>query len=797
MIKFGKTGWLLATVAAALPVSGYAQDVATTQSPPQESASLGDIVVTARRREEKLQDVPASITAFSGEALASRGVQQISDLQAITPGFTFSSAGGKSNSSMSLRGIGQIPLGEATPGVVTYVNNVPLPSLGSNLPTYDVGSIQVLKGPQGTLFGRNTLGGAVLVGTQQPTYQFEGYALATYGRFNYRAIEGALNIPIIADHVALRFAGQIRRQDGRIENLSGGPDFDNIHQDAFRISLLLEPFEGFKSTTIYEYFKADERAAGVSLLRRNFSFGNLFAPQLGPVVGGLFGASLDAQTDAYLAGKSYYGAYDAGENGGVAYRSAKSITNDSSYNFGAFTIRNIFGYRETYNRQLINTGATGPLYLPTTLLGAPVDTPFTLFRAANTIDRKYITDEFQFLGEFDGFNFIVGAFYNRDEPNGPSGSRFDAFSTPATPTSSITAHVKNENYALFGQVGLDITDSLKLTAGARYSWDKADACGGFFAVGYVDYATCKTQAALGVVDGVGIVTNKGEAPSWTLGLDYKLSSDLLLYVVSRRGYRGANVNTPLFESQFTTGGTGCTFGTCPDLRPFQKTKEETLTDVEFGTKYNFSAGGARGHLNVAAYYSKYKNALQFLNTQTLGIPNTAPDQPTSGSLGVNVADLTIWGVEFEAVVSPTRNFTFSFNGAYTNQKVDKLTIPAGFNFTAADVNLPSPKFAGTMAVSWTTPIHPADGDVVLNADLFMTDDFAGQVGENLPGYKLANARIDWRNIGNSGVDLGLFVRNLTGEKYYAASVVLLPSFPTSSVVVGEQRTWGISAKVSF
>jgi len=113
------------------------------------------------------------------------------------------------------------------------------------------------------------------------------------------------------------------------------------------------------------------------------------------------------------------------------------------------------------------------------------------------------------------------------------------------------------------------------------------------------------------------------------------------------------------------------------------------------------------------------------------------------------------------------------------------------------INKYSPSFSGTASVSWTLPIRPADGDVVVNADLFMTDDFGGQNGEKLPGYQLANARLDWRGIGGTGLDLGIYVKNLFNEKYVSASSVLLPSFPTSSVYAGDPRTWGVTAKYTF
>ncbi|MBB3982000.1 iron complex outermembrane receptor protein [Sphingobium fontiphilum] len=786
---------LTLVASVALVVSPSWAQPADSAAPQADDAVGGDIVVTARRREERLQDVSVSISAFSSEALERSTVQTISDVKTVAPGFTFSSEGGKDNVALTLRGIGQLPLGEVTPGVVIYLNDTPLPSVGSNVPTYDIGSIQVLKGPQGTLFGRNTLGGAVVIGSQKPSYAFEGYVEGTYGRFDYRELEGAVNIPIIEDKVAFRAAGQVRRQDPRTIAFDGGPGFDNIHQDAYRLSLLVEPFEGLKSTTIYEYFKGDELAGGLYLLRENFPFAALGLGVVEPQVQ----AALQAQK------ANRRGSFDGGINGGAAYRKTTSITNDTSFSFGDLTLRNIFGYRKNYSYQLINTGGLPQLQIPTGLPSpAPSAVPFTLFTASSVLDRQYLTNETQLLGDFGSFNFIVGAFYNNDKPDGASGSQFTAFSVGGVPAPAVTAHVRNKNWAVYGQIGYEFTDKLKLNLGARYSWDKVSACGGTIGATYVDEATCLGTAALGLADGVGTVSNKGEEPSWTIGLDYKANPDWLLYIVSRRGYRGVNVNTPLFETPFTTGGADpacvATGGVCADLRPFQKTGEETITDVEIGSKYDYRVGAARGRLNLAAYYSKYKNALQFLNTQTT-VPNGTPDSPTNGSLAANVADLRIWGVELEASISPVRSLTVGFNAAYTNVKVESLTIPGGLPSTIVlgegQINKYSPIFSGTASLSWTLPIRPADGDLVVNADLFMTDDFGGQNGEKLPGYQLANARLDWRGIGGTGLDLGVYVKNLFKENYFSASSVLLPSFPTSSVYAGEPRTWGVIAKYIF
>jgi iron complex outermembrane receptor protein len=797
---------------ATSPAPSPTGSVADTSAPDisGETGAFGDIVVTARRRDERLQDVPVSVSAFSAEALERSTIQSVQDINVITPGFRAGSEGGKSDVSLSLRGIGQVPLGEVSPGVVTYFANVPLPSIGSNLPTYDIASIQVLKGPQGTLFGRNTLGGAVLLSPQAPTHEFEGYVEGTYGRFDYVSLEGAINLPIVAEKVALRVAGQIRRQDGRIENLSGGPDFENIDQDSFRVSLLLEPTDWIKSTTIFDYFKADERAGGLYLYRQQPGvLGAIFSGQLGPDVGGFVGGFLDAQIADYrrIQEENFYGAFDDGINGGLARRKARGITNDTSLTFGNFTVRNIFGFRKNLSDQNINTGATGPLFLPD-------GSQFSIFHAGSLISRQYLTNELQFLGQFDNFDFIVGGFYNHDRSNAPMGSTFRAFAAAPAPGAAlpagipVTAHVANKNYAVFAQVGVNLTEKLKLNVGGRYSWDKVNACGGFFAGGYVDRQACDAQAALGLIDGVSVVSNKGEEPSWTVGLDYKATSDLLLYAVTRRGYRGANINTPGFESPFTTGGTGCNNpgGTCPDLRSFQRTGEETLTDGEIGAKYDFQLGDARGRFNIAAFYTDYKGALQFLNAQNVGLPFTTPDSPTNGSVAANIADLEIWGIEVETSVSPVTDFTVSLNGAYTQQRVKKLGqvsfgpgVPPELQPVAsiAQINLPTPSFAGTVSASWTLPFRPADGSLVLNGDLYMTDDFGGQNGEKLPGYSVTNVRLAWSGIAGTGLDMAAYVRNVFGDKYFVSPSVLLRNFPTSSVYVGEPRTWGLTARYRF
>lgn len=774
---------------AAQDMESSAEEAAPVLADAQDAT--GDtIFVTARRRQEDLQDVPVAVTAFDAAALERSSVQSVQDLTSITPGLRFGVEGGKTSAAVSLRGIGQTPVGGGTPGVVQYFADVPLPSEGSNIPTYDLASIQVLKGPQGTLFGRNTLGGAILITPQAPTDEFEGYVEGTFGRFDYFAIEGAINFPL-GDIGAFRAAGQIRRQDGRTTSLDGGPDLDNIEQDSFRLSLRLEPAYGLTNTTILDWYNSDDRAAGIYLYQHNPGV----VPGLSAIIDGQIVDALEVQR------QNFYGAFGGESGGGLAESHAWGITNRTELELGDFTIRNIFGYRKSRQEQLINSGAVPTLDL--------FGTPFTLFSAAGLNDRRYITNEFQVLGDFDGIEFIAGAFYSHDTSDGPSGSGFKAFAPVARARPAVSVHYENTSYAVFGQVGIDLTDRLSLDLGARYSWDEVASCGGSVPGGYVDYDTCIDIANLELTtDGVGLVSNESEEPSWTIALNYQVSDDVLVYATTRRGYRAASVNTPLFESAFTTGGIapGCAFttppatGLCPDLRPFQKTGEEKLTDYEIGIKTSFETGNVSGTFNLAGFYNDYRDALQFLNVLGTGIPQQgAPDTPNRTAVATNAADLEIYGLELDASLRPFRDFTLFANAALTHSEVKSISLPplAGFSFSAASVTLPTPDFAGTFGVSWILPVQPADGDLVFNADLYVTDDFGGQTGVNLPGYTLANARLDWKDIDNSGLDLGFYVRNVFGEKYFSSPVILGLPIPVATVYTGEPRTWGVSARYSF
>lgn len=229
----------------------------TSQAYAQSASTLEEILVTARRTEESIQSVPVSMTAFDAKALREAQISDPEDLQINTPGVYLSGSGGRQNVIYQIRGQSKSVAGQASAAVVSYFAEVPDPVWGSYVPQYDIASVQVLKGPQGTLFGRNTTGGAVLYAPTEPAYETGGYLSASVGNYNKRQFQGAVNIPVIDNKAALRIAGDIHKRDGWAKNIGVGGDAEEVDTESFRASLLFEPTDTIKNITIYDYFTSD------------------------------------------------------------------------------------------------------------------------------------------------------------------------------------------------------------------------------------------------------------------------------------------------------------------------------------------------------------------------------------------------------------------------------------------------------------------------------------------------------------------------------------------------------------
>ena len=768
------SSWLVATSLAAIAApQAYAQ---APQQSAEDQAPGDEIVVTARRREESAQTVPVSVTAFNESMIREKAILNTQDLTYTTPGLNVAPQTSRDTPSIVIRGQRRATVGASAPSVVTYFADVPLPNEGSIVPTFDIASIQVLKGPQGTLFGRNTTGGALLLYPVAPDYRFGGYGQITVGSFDERTLEGAVNVPLADGVAAVRLSGQITRRDGYTKNIGAGGDVDDRHNDAFRASLLLEPAQGLKNVTVLDYYRARENGTG---LVNNGVYPNPAVPGGGNARSAVNTPYFDCgvagcDVDVALAEQQARGPRIVDYS--IAPRSDRTfwgIANTTTLDVGEITFKNIFGYR----RSELSTARDQD------------GTALRLMDAYSETAVEQLSDEFQIFGKAlnDRLDWIVGAFWLKSDPTDVNGTLTYEAVRPGMTFTFNENYNRSESKALFVQIGyaFGFLEGLKFNGGFRYTWDKSSGC---------TVARLGTEARVGPDDcqtaGGQTGAENSKAPTWTLGLDWQVNRDIFLYIANRRGYRAAGFNQS---------------GLAPSLAAFESFAPEKVTDYEIGLKSSWRLGDVRGRFNVSAYTSKYTNIHRnvFLAANFDGDDNPANDPR---SLIINAAEATIKGFEFDTSVTPVRGFTLTGFGAYTDAAFDKYDAPPIFAplLGASPVNNKfsyTPDWTLGAGARYAHDLGDA-GELVLNASWFHSSkvwyvERPTDTNGIQDAYDLVNLKIDLTNIEGRGIDLGFFLRNVFDVTYAAAGGVVTPSITSTTVVYNEPRTFGVQLRVAF
>lgn len=760
--------------------SAYAQstDIAGVDQPAD--AEFADIVVTARRVAEDIQKVPLTVQAFDGSTLREKSIVTAQDLQLRTPGLFANGSGTPSNTSYTIRGQGRPLVGIGQAAVITYISDVPLPTPASGQPQYDMASIQVLKGPQGTLFGRNTTGGAILLYPQAPTYMASGYLQLGYGNYNYFGAEGALNLPIVADKVALRISGRVAKRDGFVENLGVGRDFHDLDNYSGRVSLLIEPTDGIRSLTVADFFKQSE--AGPAQIFAGFVPGSLLAG-LAPFTNPTLTSILQNQQQIGI--RKTISPVDPRDSA-----RALGIMNRTDIELGDITLTNIFGYRTI---DFSNTSNYDGLPL-VDLFGFGAGPVIKAYRA-DAFDQ--LSDEVQIKGSaFDNrLKWLLGGFYLDSKPGGENLVRVDAFGSRGVPNATF---VREKSKAVFGNVSYAVTDTLSANLGTRYTWDSISVCNAQAVGAGEPYAARDGDCRSGLLPNSNQTNAEFKKPTWTIGLDWQVTSDLFAYVTSRRGYRAGGVNAPVL-------GVG--------LKQYQQFRPETITDVELGAKGKWRAGNVRGLFSFALFYAKAKNVQYNVNSLTTSPVSCTPatnfdgdcnpaNDPSGTSLTFNAGDTSFRGIEGSMSVIPVQHLTLELAGSYLKPKTDKVTFGSLAPFIVAGGNaidaIPFrfvPKKTVTASARYEKSLGEL-GSLVANADYYWSDDivYGAYTG---PSYQVVNLRLDWNNVGGRPLDLSLFMRNVFQEKY-TATVGLAAASPGSlSLVYGDPRLFGVQARIRF
>jgi len=763
--------------ASTLALAATAPAVANTGEADQPQVSNSgqvseDIVVTARRKEESIQSVPVAVQAFSADTLIKQNIHDTKDLQRLVPGVVFNGSGSDLNTTFTIRGQGRAIIGTISPSVQSYVNEVALPNWGAVIPTYDVANVQILKGPQGTLFGRNTTGGAVLVYSQAPKHDFGGYGSATLGDYNWHEVEGAVNVPVVQEKVALRVAGQYRKRDGYIRaGVLGQPDGQGLNSRAFRVSLLVEPVDGVKNTTVYDYFWSHttdvqtptELSSGITL--DTLPFPPAAIPFFKPIIQDIL------DTQRAVGPYTYFSELAQHSRARI-----QGLTNTTELSFGNFNVKNIFGYRKSRISTIANSD--GSQY------------NFTdCYQCLHSDDQ--ISDELQISTTAlqDTMSILLGGFYLRNKPRGQNALGL-AFTTAKDLTLDqlraggvmMDQQDNSSTKAIFLSIGqkLDpVLPGLRLNLSGRYTWDKSSTCADGrlgTAIPYSSFNDCVASPTSSTPK------SEFEKFTWSAGLDYQASSNLFFYGVARTGYRAGGANTPVLGAA---------------LQPYQTFAPQTVTDFEIGVKADYSIAGARARTNISAYTSKYKG----LQLSASGIPadidgdSNPLNDPTFSTLNLNVGSAVARGVEIDGFLEPLENLRLSYAGSYFYGKIRYVPISIGAIDTSDSRFNYAPSTSLTLAADYSIQ-DVLGGDLNLNVNWYRISSFRIDRARNT-GYNLLNASVELAGIAGSGLTVQLFGQNLTNRVYYLNPNAsgAFPGYQTWTA--GPPRMYGVRATYRF
>ena len=796
---------------------------------------LEEVVVTARKREEDIQSVPVAVTALGSEAIREKNVENPYDLTFHVPGLVVRQ--GQANRGQPdyfIRGQGA---SYGTPaGVVVYFNEVPLKptgAAGSTVQFFDLASVQVLKGPQGTLFGRSSTGGAVLYAPQKPRDEPEGYLDIKLGNYDLQETTGVANLPLVEGVLSARAAVNIQRRDGFTQSRSTGQWLDSRERESYRLGINFTPTDWLESYTLLQQNNVDETPTGAVLMAINDDLG-MFNTSPGTGAGweaaaGLCGAIAPAGMARQACIDERIGRIDSlvqdlrderdrVAGGGSVRRNLTAEMNHSRgrnqqiFNittvdighyslFGDVSIKNIFAVNRNRVSNIVREfGATryphGITYAAGYDLAGTPSRPYRPREFGRTSFSDDLVEEFQIIGDMEGgHSWILGYFTERVKApydRVPIFPNFNnAFSVPLdnlTFLNPVDSKTRNEQSGIFGQITLDLStiaaEGLSLTAGYRRTKSEL------------------TQTSVPIIHGaegstLGTTANTlkmdESANSWTLSLDYQINPDTLIYIAHRRGFKPGGINASAVGFENDVPGLKLTYA------------PETLDDIELGVKADWQLGQTMVRSNLAVYRSWYQDIQR---SETLPNPNPPFNVVTQTN---NIAKAEISGLELENQLLFNGNIQVMLNYAWTDARNTRWPGTTTAIDGTVYANSKSPyvgvaEHQGTVGLRYLAPLDPALGQLSFYAEYYRQsgiwlDDtalasFPDKFGYQ-PGYDNVNLRIDWANVLGKPLDLSVFVRNALNDEWLVGSNSLITALGIQTGTYNEPRTYGLQLRYRF
>ena len=732
------------------------------------SETTPDIVVVARRREERLLDVPLSVTAIQASDVAKLQAIDLSGIQGAVPNVNLvQGRGSATNANFFIRGVGQPDaLQTFDPAVGVYVDGVYLSRIqGALLNLFDVQRVEVLRGPQGTLYGKNTIGGAVNIVTRKPDLQaFKAAGDVTYGDYNQVVLNGYASAPIITDKLGLSLAGTYDRRDGLVTDPLTNRRYNDRNLWAVRGILNFQPAQGWQFLLSGDY--TQQRSA----------------PTLGYPTAPLTQANF-AGAARVLVPAEPYGPYNFRASTGIAPGQGQRLDH-----WGVALTANI-----DITDQLQFTSITGYRKLDPNFF---IDIDASQFQLGDVfvgVSQKQFSQELQLKYAGRKLKGVFGLYYlNEDIASTQIAFGNDIFAFGALPLTfrrDINDTQNTKNYAAFGQLTYDFTPKWSFTAGLRYTYEERR---------YNRFTTTASNAA-----GLNNLTfrfpdnlpaplntqNRISFDAWTpsFQLSFKPARDQLIYANISRGFKSGGFNgraNGVGDLTLVVNGVNTLV---------TRFNPETVWTYETGYKARFADG--RVTLSAAAFYSDYRDFQARVGGGAVGVFPV-----------INAGKLQIWGFELEGVAKPTRYFTltgsFGFLDASYAQFNDGRRAPAfSCNPTGQAITCRpafAPPISGRLAGEYRIPIDRSNLTIGLEGrfidkQYLSVDNRPGLIE---PGYALGNAYVQF-DMPDNRYYLRAGVKNFTDTRYRTDGQEFSAVANIQTVYYGDPRTWSLTAGFRF
>ncbi|HMP46384.1 MAG TPA: TonB-dependent receptor [Sphingopyxis sp.] len=777
------------------PAAALAQAEADDES--GRSVGIEDIVVTARKTAENLQSTPVAVTVPTGETLEKAQVMSIEELPRLVPGIVVQpSTGQPASSFIAIRGQSSsdalLALDQA---VGQYFDGVYIArSSGALFNFVDVERVEVLRGAQGTLFGRNTTGGAVSVISNKPTGDFEGMVRLRYGNFDTWETTGVVNLPIQGDEIGIRLVGQHVQNDGYGRNLSFNTPLGGDNVDFLRGTLLIAPAgSGLTVTVVGDYTnrKGQGQIVGLKSYNRDPNTGanlnptaqavlatcsgptpNPLCPVTGPATGDSYGnysVSVIGKSNFYDVALSLI-PFSKAESWGVGITTEYEISDTAS-------VKSITAWRGVDTESLTDNDGT-----PYVLTGG------LRVGDGNIISQTQFSQELQLsaMAFDDRLNLILGAFYFTEQGTDLSKS-YSAFPLGARRLGYNDGDIHNKSYAGFGQFNFNLTPEVRFTGGLRYTKDKRSILS--------RNRGEDTDPVTGLPNGnfvCSLVVPAG-APcerfteasfdywSYTAGFDWRPSNNVFLYIKTSKASRAGGFNPR------ATGTTPLVFN------------PEHVVDYEFGFKLDLL--DRRLRLNTAIFQTNYDDIQRTVPAIIGGVlSNTI----------VNAATARIRGLETELTVQPTDGLQLGASATFLDPKFKDFTIPLTPTTFQDVTETPysfAPKRSYSLYADYSVPV--GSGELSLRTDYswrskqFTTGPLVGpgyqqQFKETakIPAYGIWNGQIAY-SFDNPNVEVAIYGQNLAGKKYFQRLLAIENSLGVTGYSPGMPRTYGVRLTYKF